>query len=218
MSGNSGIGDAEKSESARKPALTKRRWISPEMRTLYKELLRIRDNPICRKCRISESEKELQIDHINGDPNDWRLENLQLLCGPCNTKAYHERERELLLLEHETVVSVNERENSQGVEEMVERRVDFGLASSSAELKVNREKEPWYRREVIWKVGHDKFLSVDAALHEFSEICGMSPVTARRYLKKLTSAAGPLVIEETQTGGKLLRLRPEYWKLEKTQA
>jgi len=211
--GERGVGERERAR--------KRRWISPQERVVWKRFLRARDGALCHVCRKSEHELlELQIDHMNGDPNDWREENLQLLCASCNTSEYRRREKELL---HEAYrvgrvsVSENLRLEREAVE-VRERGVDFGLSlvSASAELKVNRDKEPWFRREVLWKVGHDGFLTVDAALHEISEIVALSPVTARRYLKKMTSAAGPLIVEETPSGGRLLKLRPEYWKLETT--
>ncbi len=29
----------------------------------------------------------LQLDHVNGDPRDWRIENLRILCPNCHTQT-----------------------------------------------------------------------------------------------------------------------------------
>jgi len=199
----------------RERARTRRKWLSPELRHMWKRFLKLRDGPLCPMCKASESETvALQIDHKNGDANDWSEDNLRLLCASCNMKERHRLDREAIAMAY-GVVSVSESFERERVEE-VGGRVDFGLSLgvASAELRVNRDKEPWFRRELLWKVGtsETKSITIDAALHEISEIVNLSPVTARRYLKKMTSLAGPMVVEETRGGGRVIRLRPEYYE------
>lgn len=54
---------------------------------------------VCLKCGLGpEWQGErlvLQLDHINGNQRDWRLENLQILCPNCHTqtKTYSNKKR-----------------------------------------------------------------------------------------------------------------------------
>lgn len=200
---------------------THRKWISPKEYELYRELLRIRDGPFCRNCKKSEREYQLEIDHINGDPNDWSLENIRFLCKSHNQSERrrmeweHAHEAGAIRLERESV-----RENVR-VESMVKReeRVDFAinLPNVSEELKVNRDKEPQFRREVLNEVMRVGWMTVPDALDGISEKISNSQVASRRYLKKMTSKYGPLVVEETNQGTKILRLNPNYWGLNQTK-
>lgn len=59
--------------------------------TLKKRLLNEKVlNPICTICQITEwlgQPLVLHLDHINGDHNDHRLENLRLLCPNCHSQT-----------------------------------------------------------------------------------------------------------------------------------
>ena len=91
----------------------------------------------------------------------------------------------------------------------VERQLD--VAHESPEMRVNREKEPQFRARCIELVLRPRGLTVDQAMHEVSEIVQISPVTARRYLKKVISEAGPLLLGEGPRGHQRLLLRESYW-------
>lgn len=96
-----------------------------------------------------------------------------------------------------------------GDELRVERQL--GVVNESPEMRVNREKEPQFRVRCIELVLRPRGLTVDQALHEVSEIVQISPVTARRYLKKIISEAGPLFLGEGPRGHQRLLLRESYW-------
>jgi len=91
-------------------------------------------------------------------------------------------------------------------------RVEFAISSASAELRINRDKEPWFRRLLLQKVFLDGAVDLREAIDGLAETIGASPVTTRRYLLKMTSRSGPLIVEETPSGGRLIKIRPEYWE------
>jgi hypothetical protein len=105
---------------------------------------------------------------------------------------------------------VCEREDpAVGDELRVERQLS--VMDESPEMRVNREKEPLFRAKCIELVLRPEGLTVDQAINEVAEIEQISTVTARRYLKKMTSRAGPLVVGEGPRGHQRLFPRESYW-------
>lgn len=124
-----------------------------------------------------------------------------------------EREREKTSASSQVCMekrSVCERENVEDMDEVrVERQLN--VQHESPEMRVNREKEPLYRAKCVELALRPGGLTVDQALHEVAEIVQISPVTARRYLKKITSNAGPLMLGEGPRGHQRLLIRESYW-------
>ena len=92
----------------------------------------------------------------------------------------------------------------------VEQQLD--VYRESPELRISREKEPEFRRLCVEYVITRLLFTVNDAVFEVSEEISLSPITAQRYLKKLTSAKGPLVIGEGPRGHQRLLLRKEFWE------
>jgi len=123
----------------------------------------------CRMCRALESERKLEVDHIdnnnsNNNPNNW-----QYLCYTCNyIKNPRLNEREPL----DVCVGVSQ---------------PFDIPS---EIKINRTKEPLFRKfveEMIMEYGE---VSVQELIDSGAEKLGLSPRTTERYMRKLYSSAG----------------------------
>jgi hypothetical protein len=126
--------------------------------------LALKDGQKCKSCGAEN--KELVIDHIDGNRQNENPANLRLLCRSCNRKN---------LIELRSSISVNERE-----------RIDDEAAveQESAELKVAREKQPDYVKWLYENIGREGGLTFWAAIYEGADDCDISPVTARRYLYK----------------------------------
>ncbi|MEM3439421.1 MAG: hypothetical protein QXG32_00685 [Candidatus Bathyarchaeia archaeon] len=94
------------------------------------------------------------------------------------------------------------------------KRIERALSveAESPEIRIARAKEPLFRAKCIELCLRPGGLTVYDAINEVAEIVGISPVTARRYLAKLTSPAGPLKIGEGPRGHQLILLREEYWE------
>lgn len=68
-----------------KIGVNKRKAIPSSLRYLLLETY-----PYCMLCGATpEHGVRLEIDHINNDPSDNRMENLQVLCHKCNMGKFH---------------------------------------------------------------------------------------------------------------------------------
>jgi len=114
--------------------------------------------------------------------------------------------------------SASERENITDVATGVQgddgsRYADRALHTEeeSPEMKVALKKEPEYRKWCFENLIPPNTLTVDRAVYGGAEACGLSPLTTRRYLKKLVSVDGPFRIGEGERGHQEVLLREDYF-------
>jgi len=144
-----------------------RKRLSAQARRLAAEHL---DQTYGHKCKLCPSTERLELDHVNGDPSDNRLTNFRWLCKSCNLAA-----RRL--------------NRTAGLGECVgDNQIEDGV--TSAEVSINREKEPAFRKWLFDRVMGRKPLYTEEAIYAGAEAVGCSPQTTRRYLAKAVSAAG----------------------------
>jgi len=62
------------------PNKKKRKTINHKLRTFILE----RDQYTCVKCGNTKNEERIQIDHIDNNPSNDSINNLETLCEPCN--------------------------------------------------------------------------------------------------------------------------------------
>ena len=199
-----------------------RRWNSKTRARKYDFLVQ-RDGERCFICHRGPPELKLrlQIDHINGHADDSRSGNLRLLCSDCNHHEATLRASNLRqkgnpprlsrglhsdLKEREKIpVQPQIQNGNRAATERVRALVDFG--AGSAEMAANELYEVPFREWVLAQLGEGRTLGKREAIFEGAEVVGCSPTTARNYLEKLVSKAGPAEEGRGDGGQKVIRLR-----------
>ena len=173
---------------------------NPATRRVMYDYLALRDGEKCALCGVSGQEVALVIDHKDGDTLNWSYENLRLLCRSCNNplKWLHQN-RQIGV----TPENVCESENGNVV---VRSERGLMLAEASAEIRLNRVSEPEFRRWLKLRLLGEERVLLSDAIRGGAEHCGVSTVTARRYLEKLLSSVGCLFVFEKTW----VMFRPEY--------
>lgn len=133
------------------------------------EMLQESQHGKCAKC---ERETDLEIDHIDGNPTNWKITNLRLLCHGCN-------------------ISERNRLNGLGsVKERERESADAALTWSNEEGRRSSKMVPRYRAVMYHpKTGMFKDegsrMPIVKLSHNLPELCGGlgSSITYRRYIE-----------------------------------
>lgn len=180
-----------------------------------KTLLIERNGQKCMFCGAHADRASLELDHINENTHDNKLENLRLVHHACNAKAYHANRRA-----RKTGLSypcVSERksdgmpssspESVHGDGTLIAKEtVDY--SEGSPEMQVNDFAETAYRNWSIAMLRQRRLMLKKELVNAGAEEVGVSPVTTRRYLDKLTSIKGSLK-EFKQGGQTFVKLKQE---------
>jgi len=169
-----------------------------------------RDGEYCLdpSCKRKPPAVKLQIDHADNNPSNWDPENLHLLCQKHNlemrqkTAAEHGR-----LVREYSAKNEREREKERGREStgIVKEMVDF--RAGSPEMKANSYYEIRYREWIFRIMREQGFITKADAINSGAEVVGCSPLTASRYLAKLTSSVGTLKETRDATGTIVIAFR-----------
>lgn len=124
----------------------------------------------CRCCGKLPNEGTLVLNRIDNNNKNTRLENLQLLCRSCVNLRNETDEHDDLCV------------NTQTKEETC--------------LSINREKEPKFREFVHKTITPGHAVALRAIIYSGAEEIDASPVTVRRYLDKMASRSGELIVWE----------------------
>ncbi len=191
-----------------------RRWGKIARYFAYHYLV-LRDGEHCARCFEIPTPQNtlygtLDIDHIDGDPQNGDPQNLRLLCHPCNVLIENQRRRGEASLPSDQ----KERERSEGqpATRVIKEAVNY--RQGAPEMQANFLFEVDFRDWLLKKVreGGNGFPKADA-INAGAEIVGCSPTTTLKYLAKLTSSAGPLIERKDYFGDLMLafkdHLQPE---------
>lgn len=137
----------------------------------------------------------LEIDHVDGDPNNWAPNNLRLLCHAHNI-AERNRQRS---------ASVCEKPESDATEAL-HRSVDY--TRGSAEMEVTDAAETPFRNYVEARLRNLRQPVPRKALQDDgAEVFGVSIATTDRYLRKLCSGEGRFRVTKPPRGPRVVWFR-----------
>lgn len=160
---------------------------------------------------------KLEIDHKDGNPANNTPTNLRLLCVKhnrgvenrrrshcdkcvCGEKKDYERE----------VRKTKERIRSEGNPNTRIAREVIKYNQGDPVMQANFLYEVDFRNWILEQIRDKGHIFKQDAVFSGAETVGCSPSTAERYLKKLTSSAGPLQEVRDMIGGVQLTFKPEY--------
>ena len=148
------------------------------------------DGNICQLCNLkfdalTEQERErdpkrrITIHHVNNNKNDHRYDNLELLCNSCNSKKRHSINNRSLKEPHMG--------SNQTV--CVKNNIVLPTEGDSYSAKKNDLCEKPSQKWLVKMVydAKDIPITVKNAMNGVSNFIGCSPVTARRYIDKMSN-------------------------------
>lgn len=148
-----------------------------------------RDGEYCLICKRGPGSVKLQIDHADNNPSNWAPDNLHLLCQTHNLQLRSVPiAKKLRTIRWHSAKNVCVRERQYGSVSSKVAKDTLDYRSGSVEMKANNMFEPVFTE---WLLAHIP-MSRDEAKNSGAHVVGCSPATTKRYLEKLTSAAGPL--------------------------
>ena len=153
------------------------------------DLIASHDGEYCLICKRGTGQVKLQIDHADNNPSNWAPDNLHLLCQTHNLQLrVVPVKKKLRTLRWHSANNVCERERTYGSIGTKVAKDTLDYRSGSVEMKANSLFEPAFTEWLLARLP----MSKDEAINSGAYIVGCNPYTCVRYLKKLTSAAGPL--------------------------
>ncbi len=165
-----------------------------------------RDGEYCLICKRGPGKVKLQIDHADNNPDNWKPDNLHLLCQEHNLQLrIVPVSKKLHTIRWHSAKNVCVREKKYGSIGTKVAKDTLDYQSGSIEMKANSMFEPVFSE---WLLTHLPMVK-DEVKFSGAHIAGCSPVTCERYLKKLTSAAGPLREFKNAMGIATVDFKPE---------
>lgn len=153
-------------------------------------------------------EGNLQIDHADNNPWNWKPGNIHLVCQKHNLEL-----RKLTTKQHKALMArycarnEREREKTKGdiPGDVLASAVDY--LSGSPEMQVNIRCKILFADWVVKLINkHGQWPKKDV-INSGAHISGCNPQTSRRYLDALTSSVGPLRERRDETGTTIIALR-----------
>lgn len=171
------------------------------VRKVVYDFLVARDGEHCLHCNrpACRDGPPLEIDHADDDPLNWDPANLHLLCKTCNLGFRSlSREQHLEIISRDSAKNVCVCERSRGnlSTELSKHLVDY--TRGSPEMQANRYYEVRFRQWLLEELDKAGFMVQKDVVNSGAEYVGCSPISAERYLAKLTSSMGVLELKKSE--------------------
>ena len=151
------------------------------------ERLKARDGERCNICKRFGSHNTLVVDHRDNNPDNNDLLNLQLLCRSHNYLKNPRGSKAKIVLDSR---------------DLAQPKI------TSAEFLKNTKSEPLFCHWIDKTLRKEHRILYDDAINSGAQMAGCSPVTAKRYLDKLTSSVGPCqVYYDDEAGATFLEFK-----------
>ena len=171
-----------------------------------------RDGEQCARCYAdfsaakngSAAKNSLEIDHIDG--NDWNNEpeNLRLLCKNCNI-TLRNKSRSV-----DSATCERERKEGKASTRVTRQAVNYADPEAPATMQANFLYEMDFRKWLLGVIQEKGFTPKADAINAGAEVVGCSPLTASRYIAKLTSSVGCLQEVRDTLGDAMLTWKEAY--------
>lgn len=177
-----------------------------ENRKWVVRFLTARDGYHCIHCglRPAPDSPPLQIDHSNGNENDWRPENIHLTCQKCNLEF-----RKLTPAEHVKVIVQDSAKNVWGSDKNTVGAVLFQNRIHNdnvpIEIEVNSYCQQVFEKWLDDKLNRDGIVTRFDAIYGGAWVARCSPKTTERYLNMLISSEGPYELHKSKEGSYITR-------------
>lgn len=173
------------------------RW-TPRTRFWAYQFLVARDGErciICGKSPNGNGLKQLEIDHADSNPRNNDPSNLHLVCPSCNKQL-----QKLSIKQHQRLIHKGYMqygvvsEHTDGNKHIITSKNLTDYEDLPIEIKLGIKYESHYKPWLLDKVNKLGSYPYDEAIYSGAEVVKCSPITAKRYLRKMISEAGALKV------------------------
>ena len=191
------------------------RSLTTKKRDVVVDLLIQRDGAMCRRCRapIDQSYQAnghtIELDHINGNPKDYRADNLQLLCKSCNVSKRNsktstsstwplstpEQPRSTPQKDAGTPSDIYMCVKTSEMDERARIKHEYDYEHGTPQMQVNQYAEIKFRRWLTEYIAEHGSITKKETLKSGSSVALVSPATIDRYLQPLTAEVGGIYDE-----------------------
>ena len=183
---------------------------TPKVYTTIYKMLAARDGDACLICGKTHPAVKLEIDHADGDIHNWDPENLHLLCKRDNLALRNKSTREhIAIIRAYSASIVCERERTKGCSGEIEVTEIVDYRNGSIEMQANSYFENLVIDFILTTIREQHQADRKDLINSAAQFARCSPITAKRYLEKLTSSIGPLSETRDGFGNVIIVLKPQ---------
>jgi hypothetical protein len=179
-----------------------KRFQNPE-RKLAVQLLTLRDGYHCIHCgKIPcRDDPPLQVDHADRDTSNWDMDNLHLLCGPCNLlMRQYAAEEQIQILKTDSAKNVCVFSKTIANELYQNRTGDVPI-----EIEINAHCQETWERWLAEKVDREGMVKKEDAIYGGAKFARCSPMTVERYFRMAVSCEGEYDFHKSKEGSYITR-------------